>query len=83
MNIQLTRWFGVNIFVEDKPIFRILYGIDKRVRAMVRLLSSDFHFRVKIIAVTLSLRSKRFKNSIWIPYGLKVLLHETIRNDDF
>ena len=45
---------------------------------MVGLLSSGLYFRAKIIAVTLSLRSKRFKNSIWIPYGLKVSLHETI-----
>ena len=50
---------------------------------MVGLLSSGFYFRAKIIAVTLSLRSKRVKNSIWIPYGLKVSLHETFAKTIF
>ena len=40
-------------------MYRILYSIDRH--AMVRLLSSVFHFRVESILVTLSLRSNRFR----------------------
>ena len=54
----MIYWLAFDIFVEDKLVSHF-YSIEKC--AMVRLLSSVFHFRAESISVTLSLGLKRFK----------------------